>query len=244
MFVLAYTAMYMRRDSSNSKLKSDSKAGSKTGQRSKVIIWAGGRWYPVQQRQYLTCVYAFVYVTVCIRVCVRARACACSDVFQTQTTQARIHVYVASGHAHSCVWVASIVSKWAMKANGVHCDQCRVMQGLDPLNTRQVYDWEKACSCYGSRQTLASPSESVLCLMRIVHTAFLPHTLSDGDVKVCLLYDGAWQWVAALRQFTVGSVRPTVVSCSVCRLLWSLVVSVAYYHWMLLFVSDAARFWL
>ena len=46
--------------------------------------------------------------------------------------------------------------------------------------------WDKTYSFYGSRQTLASPSDRVLCLMR---THSIRHnTLSDGDVNDCLSY--------------------------------------------------------
>ena len=49
---------------------------------------------------------------------------------------------------------------------------------------------DKTYSCHGSRQTLTSPSDSALRLMRTAHArspSETQHTLSDGDVKVCVV---------------------------------------------------------
>ena len=50
--------------------------------------------------------------------------------------------------------------------------RCR-SQGSDPIPDTVVRQWNKTNSCYGSRQTLTSASDSVLCLMRISHARFL-----------------------------------------------------------------------
>ena len=53
--------------------------------------------------------------------------------------------------------------------------RCR-SQGSDPIPDTVVRQWNKTNSCYGSRQTLTSASDSVLCLTRMAHARFLADT--------------------------------------------------------------------
>ena len=57
----------------------------------------------------------------------------------------------------------------------------------DPVSSLPVLRQWDTDSCCGSRQTLTSPSDSVLCLMRIARAGFLSdtNTLSDGVVNLC-----------------------------------------------------------
>ena len=53
---------------------------------------------------------------------------------------------------------------------------CLAKAPSDPVPGTVVRRWDKTYSCYGSRQTLTSPSDSVLCLMRIARARFLSDT--------------------------------------------------------------------
>ena len=46
-------------------------------------------------------------------------------------------------------------------------------QHPNPLSGTAVRQWDKTYSYYGNRESLASPEDSVLCLMKIVHGRFL-----------------------------------------------------------------------
>ena len=48
-------------------------------------------------------------------------------------------------------------------------------EGSDPHSDTVVRPRDKTYSCYGSRQTLTSPSDSVWCLMKTAHARFLSH---------------------------------------------------------------------
>ena len=52
-----------------------------------------------------------------------------------------------------------------------------------------IRQWDETYSCNGSRQTLTSSSDSVMCLSRTAHASFLSDTkLCGDDVKVGLSY--------------------------------------------------------
>ena len=77
-------------------------------------------------------------------------------------------------------------------------------------------------SCYGgNRQTSTSPSDGVLCLMKITHASriLIRHsTLSDGDVKVCLSYDCVLWWIGChtsrLRSFHLLHCSVEIFPCT------------------------------
>ena len=72
--------------------------------------------------------------------------------------------------------------------NKVERMRCREsIYDLHPLPGAVVRQWDKTHSCYGSRQILTSPSDSVLCPTRITeHARFHRHnTQSDEEAKVC-----------------------------------------------------------
>ena len=73
---------------------------------------------------------------------------------------------------------------------GKHCNAGTALKDPMPLSGTAVQQSDNRDSCYGSRQTLTSPSDNVLCLMGIVHARFLSSTTSpsdgDEDPPVCV----------------------------------------------------------
>ena len=66
-----------------------------------------------------------------------------------------------------CVW-------WEQRMLDFYKTQHTVRWWLQNLSV--VRQWDKTYSSYGSRQTVASSSDSVLCLMRTAHARFLSDT--------------------------------------------------------------------
>ena len=76
--------------------------------------------------------------------------------------------------------------------DGDQAHQTLVRKRPDPPPDTVLRQWDKTHSCYGSRQTLTSPSDCVLCLIKIVLARFLSHATRCAMVtSVCLSYDSA-----------------------------------------------------
>lgn len=65
-----------------------------------------------------------------------------------------------------------------------------------------IWQWDKTQSCYANRQTLIWLLNGVFCLMswRMPDSCQRRHTVSDGDVRVCLSYNSARRWLRAWKE--------------------------------------------
>ena len=93
--------------------------------------------------------------------------------------------------------------------------------GPNPPSGTVVEQWGNTDTCYGSRQTLTSLSDSIFCLMRIARARFLsdtehgPMVTSESVVRQCL-NDLTCRTTVPERPYTHGDVK---VVCNALTLL-------------------------
>ena len=102
----------------------------------------------------------------------------------------------------SCVWweqrmLDSHLTHFPMVTSKSVCRTPVLDNGSGPLELPPLVPLKVRLSYDSVTQTVTSPSDNVLCLVRIAHARFPSDTFSDGNVKVRLSYASVWEWIWA-----------------------------------------------